>query len=60
MNEWPGLYKEILRFYAEQNQGISDFFNSYGAYTKSARKVQQYVNTQIEKYIKEVEKSLED
>ena len=60
INEWPGLYKEILKFYAEQNQGISDFFNSYGAYTKSARKVQQYVNTQIEKYIKEVEKSLED
>ena len=57
--ELPDLYKLILKFYTEQNQALSKFYEAYGHYTKSARKTQQYVNGQIEKYVKEMEKALQ-
>ncbi|MBQ7178944.1 MAG: hypothetical protein IJS08_16120, partial [Victivallales bacterium] len=57
--ELPDLYKAILNFYTEQNQGLSRFYGAYGHYTKSARKTQQYVNAQIERYVKYMEKSLQ-
>ena len=59
--EMPGLYKEILGFYNEQNQGVNEFFKNfgYGNSAKPARKLQKYLNDQMEKYIKEMEKSLE-
>ena len=58
-DEWPGLYKEILKFYSEQNQALSDFTKTNGAFTKQSRKTQQLVNDLMEKYIKEIEKALE-
>ena len=56
--ELPDLYQVILKFYTDQNKALSDFYRTYGHYTKSARKTQQYVNKQLEKYIKEMEKML--
>ena len=59
--ELPSLYKEILKFYNEQNQGLNEYFKSFGysREAKPARKLQQYLNGQMEKYIKEMEKSLQ-
>ena len=59
--EMPELYKEILKFYNEQNQGLNEFFKSigYSREAKPARKLQKYLNGQMEKYIKEMENSLE-
>ena len=60
-SEMPNLYKDILKFYNEQNQGINEFFKGFGysREAKPARKLQQYLNGQMEKYIKEMEKSLQ-
>ena len=58
--EMPSLYKEILKFYNEQKQGVGELFKSFG-YSREAefaRKFQKYLNNQMEKYIKEMEKSL--
>lgn len=60
-SEMPTLYKDILQFYAEQNKGVSEFFKNFG-YSREAkptRKLQKYLNEQMEKYIKEMEKSLQ-
>ena len=57
--ELPNLYKEIIKFYAEQNQGISEINKYYGAYTKHSRKAQKCVNDLMEKYIKEMTKALQ-
>ena len=59
--EMPDLYKEILKFYNEQNQGLNEFFKSFGysREAKPARNLQKYLNNQMEKYIKEMEQSLE-
>ena len=61
MDELPVLYKEILKFYNEQNQGLNEYFKSFGysREAKPARKLQKYLNDQLEKYIKEMEKSLQ-
>ena len=61
IEEMPGLYKEILKFYNEQNQGVNEFFKHFGysREAKPARKLQEYLNNQMEKYIKEMEKSLQ-
>jgi hypothetical protein len=58
--EMPSLYKEILKFYNEQNQGLNEFFKNFGysREAKPARKLQKYLNDQMEKYIKEMENSL--
>ena len=53
------LYKEIIKFYAEQNQRISEINKYYGAYTKQSRKAQKCVNDLMEKYRKEMTKALE-
>ena len=60
-SEMPTLYKDILQFYSEQNKGVSEFFKNFG-YSREAkptRKLQKYLNEQMEKYIKEMEKSLQ-
>ena len=60
-SEMPTLYKDILQFYTEQNKGVSEFFKNFG-YSREAkptRKLQKYLNEQMEKYIKEMEKSLQ-
>ena len=57
--EMPGLYKEILKFYTEQNKALNDVFKDSITHGKSTRKLQEYVAKQIEKYINEMEKSLQ-
>lgn len=53
------LYKEILKFYANQNEELTIFYKKYGSYTKEARKTQKDVNKLTEKYMKEMKKTLE-
>ena len=57
----PELYKEILKFYNEQKQGVNELFKSFGysREAKFARNLNKYLNNQMEKYIKEMENSLE-
>lgn len=59
--EMPELYKEILKFYNEQKQGVNELFKSFGysREAKFARNLNKYLNNQMEKYIKEMENSLE-
>lgn len=57
-SDLPEAYKEILQFYTEQNQAINDLFKNYGSLSKSARKTQKCVNDLLEKYIKDLEKTL--
>lgn len=59
-SQMPELYKEILRVYTEQNKGVNEFYKEFGysRETKAARKLQEYVTKQTEKYLKELEKSL--
>ena len=59
-SQMPELYKEILKFYTEQNKGVNEFYKEFGysRETKPARKLQEYVTKQTEKYLKELEKSL--
>ena len=59
--ELPSLYKEILKFCNKQNQELNEYFKQFGysREAKPARKLQKYLNEQMEKYIKEMEKSLQ-
>ena len=59
-SQMPELYKEILRVYTEQNKGVNEFYKEFGysRETKAARKLQEYVTKQTEKYLKDLEKSL--
>lgn len=59
-SQMPELYKEILRVYTEQNKGVNEFYKEFGysRETKAARKLQEYLTKQTEKYLKELEKSL--
>ena len=52
--EFPGLYKEILTFYTEETKAISELYRNYGTYNKAARKTQNYINSLIEKYMKQM------
>lgn len=52
----PDFYKVVLDSYSKQNQAIARFYKEYGAYTKSARKVQKQVNKFTEKYMAEMMK----
>lgn len=59
--ELPSLYKEILKFCNKQNQELNEYFKQFGysREAKPARKLQEYLNGQMEKYIKEMEKALQ-
>jgi hypothetical protein len=57
--EMPGLYKEIVQFYTEMNKAINDLYKDSITNGKSIRKLHEYVTKQTEKYIKEMEKSLQ-
>ena len=59
-SQMPELYKEILRVYTEQNKGVNEFYKEFGysRETKAARKLQEYLTKQTEKYLKDLEKSL--
>lgn len=60
-SQMPELYKEILRVYTEQNKGVNEFYKEFGysRETKAARKLQEYLTKQTEKYLKDLENSLE-
>ena len=57
--EMPNLYKEILQFYAEQNKALNDLYKDSITNGKSFQKLHEYVTKEMEKYIREMEKSLE-
>ena len=50
------LYKTILKIYGEQNQIINELRKSGARFTSNARKLQKYINGQIEKYLNEMSK----
>ena len=50
------LYKTILKIYGEQNQIINELRKSGARFTNNARKLQKYINGQIEKYLGEMSK----
>ena len=49
-----------MKFYTEQNKGVNEFYKEFGysRETKAARKLQEYLTKQTEKYLKDLEKSL--
>ena len=52
------IYKEILKFYTEQNQGFTEMYKEVGVLTKAAQKTQKYINGLTEKYLKEMTKAV--
>ena len=57
--EMPKVYKRILECYAEQNKSLTELMTAGATQTKQAKKTQKLINDLTEKYIKEMEKSLE-
>ena len=54
---WSELYKEILKFYSEQNRGLTEM-SGQAQLPKSAQKTQETVNKIIQKYMNEMSKTL--
>ena len=52
------IYKELLKFYTEQNQGFTEMYKEVGVLTKAAQKTQKYINGLTEKYLKEMSKAV--
>lgn len=50
------LYKEILKFYTEQNQAFTDMNRKLGTLPKSGQKTQKYLIELTEKYMNEIRK----
>ena len=57
--EMPNLYKEILKFHTEQNKALNELSKDSITNGKKLRTLQEYVTKQTEKYIKEMEQSLQ-
>lgn len=58
--EMPELYKEILKFYTEQNQGLSELYKDSITNGKPVLKLRSYLAKQTEKYLKDMEKNTID
>ena len=58
--EMPELYKEILKFYTEQNQGLSELYKDSITNGKPILKLRSYLAKQTEKYLKDMEKNTID
>ena len=58
--EMPELYKEILKFYTEQNQGLSELYKDSITNGKPILKLRSYLTKQTEKYLKDMEKNTID
>lgn len=58
--EMPELYKEILRFYTEQNQGLNELYKDSITNGKPILKLRSYLAKQTEKYLKDMEKNTID
>ena len=56
---WSELYKEILRFYTEQNKALTEM-SGQGQLPKSAQKTQETINKLIQKYMNEMTKLMTD
>ena len=54
---WSELYKEILRFYTEQNKALTEMLGQ-AQLPKSAQKTQETINKLIQKYMNEMSKML--
>ena len=54
---WSELYKEILRFYTEQNKALTEM-SAQTQLPKSAQKTQETINKLIQKYMNEMSKML--
>ena len=52
-------YEEILKFYTEQNKGLTEMMSSGIQLPKSAQKTQKALNKYIEKYMTEMTKLIE-
>lgn len=52
-------YEEILKFYTEQNKGLTEMMSSGVQLPKSAKKTQKTLNKYIEKYMTEMTKLIE-
>ena len=50
------IYKEMLKFYTEQNQGFSEILKEFGMLPKGAQKTQKVLNNLIEKNMTEMSK----
>jgi hypothetical protein len=53
-NEQMEMYKFILDMYRDQNRKFNEASSIH--YNKSARKLQKYITSQIEKYLGEMQK----
>lgn len=51
-------YKEILKFFTEQNQGFTEILKEFGTLPKGAQKAQKELNKLIEKNMKEMSKAV--
>ena len=51
-------YKELLKFYTEQNQGFTELIKACGVLPKTAQKTQKELNKLIEKNMKEMSKAM--
>ena len=58
VREYSDMYKEILRFYTEQNKELSGAYADSITNGKPILKLRDYLNKQTEKYMKEMEKTL--
>jgi hypothetical protein len=57
--EMQNLYKEILEFYTNQNKALYELSKDSMTNGKNIRKLQEYITKQTEKYLKDLENSLE-
>ena len=53
-----GGYKEILKFYTEQNQGFTEITKELGYLPKEMQKAQKVINKLIEKNMNEMSKMI--
>ena len=51
-------YKEILKFYTEQNQGFTEILKEFGTLPKGAQKTQKALNKLIEKNMTEMSRTI--
>ena len=55
---YADAFKEILDTFTKQNQGFTEIYMKTGKLSKTAEKTQKYINKLIDKYVKEMKKSL--
>ena len=56
--EWKDIYGEILKFYSEQSQAYGELYKRVGVLPKPAKDAQKQVNQLMEKYMKEMGKTM--